>query len=345
MSITLAILAVILICSSKISRGMYDGYIERRQTQAINGIFIILVFLRHFNQYVELNGILDAPFLHINSIMGQLIVTTFMFYSGYGVMHSILEKGSAYVDGMLKNRMFKTLVLFDIAILLYVVINIILDIKMTALQIILAFIGWSGVGNSTWYIFAILMMYLLTYLVFKFTTKTQNTILSLVIVTVLIAGYILIIRRYKDSQYYNTVFCYAMGLWYAHFKPEIDALMTKKNAYSIITSLTIVMFLMSAWLRDTNLLVNQMYYLLFVAIVVLVSMKVKIDSPVLNWCGQNLLGLYILQRLPMIALQQSAWMLSNPYVYFVLCVIFTVCLTIVYRHIVIDKVQILFKRC
>lgn len=276
--------------------------------------------------------------------MGQLIVTTFMFYSGYGVMHSILEKGSAYVDGMLKNRMFKALVLFDIAILLYVVINIILDIKMTALQIILAFIGWSGVGNSTWYIFAILMMYLLTYLAFKFTTKAPNTVLSLVIVTVLIAGYILVIRRYKDSQYYNTVFCYAMGLWYAHFKPQIDALMTKKNAYSIITPLAIVMFLMSAWLRDTNLLVNQMYYLMFVAVVVLASMKVKIDNPVLNWCGENLLGLYILQRLPMIVLSRSTWMLQNYYIYFVLCMVITVCLAIVYRHIVIEKVQCLFEK-
>ena len=344
MSIVLIILVALIVLNLKVS-GENKEYIGRQQTYAINGIFIILVFLRHFNQYVTLEGILDTPFLYINSMLGQLIVTTFMFYSGYGVMYSILEKGIAYINGIPKNRILKTMLLFDVAILFYILLNLILKVEMTMPQIILSFIGWTGVGNSTWYIFAILIMYFLTYVAFKISNIFDHKkMVGLIITTVLIIGYVFVVREFKDSQYYNTVLCYAMGLWYAYFKSKIDILLKKRSVYYIILILATVAFIVSYLVKDINLIINQLYYLLFVVTIVLISMKVKIYNSVLIWCGKNLLGLYILQRIPMIALQRSSWMLTHPYVYFLLCVIITIGLTVAYRYIVIDKIEGLFKK-
>ena len=97
--------------------------------------------------------------------------------------------------------------------------NLCLNIEMTWKQIILSFVGWEGVGNSTWYILAILMMYSFTYVGFRISRN--DLIKGLLITTFFIAGYILVIRKFKDSQYYNTVLCYAFGLWYAIAKKKL----------------------------------------------------------------------------------------------------------------------------
>lgn len=343
MSIILIMLVVLILLNLKVSNENQE-YIGRQQTYAINGIFIILVFLRHFNQYVTLEEILDTPFLYVNSILGQLIVTTFLFYSGYGVMYSVLEKGIDYINGIPKNRILKTMLLFDIAILFYVLLNLILKVEMTFPQIMLSFIGWTGVGNSTWYIFAILIMYFLTFIAFKISNYfAYKNIIGLIIATVLIVGYVFVVREFRDSQYYNTVLCYAMGLWYAYLKSKVDYILKRRMVYYICLTLTMVAFICSYLLKDFNLIINQMFYLLFIATIVLISMKVEINNWVLIWCGKNLLGIYILQRIPMIALQKSSWMLTHPYIYFLICVIITIGLTIGYRYIVINRIDVLFK--
>ena len=230
MTVVLIAIFCLILLRSRICNNGYDGYMNRDQTQMINGIFIILVFMRHFNQYVQLDSVIEVPFLYLNKILGQLIVTTFMFYSGYGVMTSIMKEHN-YVNRMPRRRIFKTMLLFDIAICVYVVMNVCLNIEMTWKQIILSFVGWEGVGNSTWYIFAILMMYSLTYIGFRIS---QNDLIKgLLVTTFFITCYILIIRKFKDSQYYNTVFCYAFGLWYAIAKKKIDSKISHKNNWWI----------------------------------------------------------------------------------------------------------------
>ena len=100
-----------------------------------------------------------------------------------------------------------------------------------------------------------------------------------------------------------------------------------------------IAFAICAYCRDVNLILNQFYYLLFVLVIVLLSMRVKLDSSILLWCGQNLLGLYILQRIPMILCKE--WELtSNPYLSLFVCVVVTITLAVAFRKYVIGKVKI-----
>lgn len=336
MTIVLIMVFSLILWRSRICNNGYDGYMSRQQTQMINGIFIILVFMRHFNQYVQLGSVIEVPFLYLNKILGQLIVTTFMFYSGYGVMTSIMKEHN-YVNRMPRRRIFKTMLLFDIAICLYVVMNVCLNIEMTWKQIILSFVGWEGVGNSTWYIFAILMMYSFTYIGFRISRN--DLIKGLLITTFFIAGYILIIRKFKDRQYYNTVFCYAFGLWYAIAKKKIDSKILHNNNWWIAWGGAAIAFAICAYCRDVNLILNQFYYLLFVLVIVLLSMRIKLDSSTLLWCGQNLLGLYILQRIPMILCKEWKFTL-NPYLSLFVCIVVTIVLAVAFRKYVIGKVKI-----
>ena len=85
----------------------FKDYCSPKNTATINGIFSVLIFLSHSVQYVKLDGVLDAPYFDLRSFLGQLVVVTYLFYSGYGIMESARKKGTAYIKAMPKNRLFK----------------------------------------------------------------------------------------------------------------------------------------------------------------------------------------------------------------------------------------------
>lgn len=83
-------LLLIVSCSSMKIAGegqFHKDYLSKENTTAINGIFVVLVLLCHFTQYVRFgSGLVDQSFLFFKSHLGQLVVTTFLFFSGYGII-------------------------------------------------------------------------------------------------------------------------------------------------------------------------------------------------------------------------------------------------------------------
>ena len=84
--------------------------------------------------------------------------------------HSLLQlkkRGNVYLDTFLQKRILPTLVNFDIAVLFFVIVGLLLGNTFSLKQIALSFIAWDSVGNSNWYIFAILVCYTVFLLSFK----------------------------------------------------------------------------------------------------------------------------------------------------------------------------------
>lgn len=110
MSIFFWIILLLAAYGAKIKKeDYYRDYIDYDGIQPIKGIFILLVFMSHFVQYVELDGIWDLPYFQIRRYLGQLIVVPFLFYSGYGIAESIRKKGSGYINRMPVSRILKVL--------------------------------------------------------------------------------------------------------------------------------------------------------------------------------------------------------------------------------------------
>lgn len=78
--------------SAKGKNEFFSDYCAPRRTTAINGIFTILVFLSHSAQYINLSGTLDNPYISMKKYIGQLVVVTFLFFSGFGMMESINKR-------------------------------------------------------------------------------------------------------------------------------------------------------------------------------------------------------------------------------------------------------------
>ena len=54
------------------------------------------------------------------------MVAPFLFWSGFGVMESIRRKGEAYVRALPVNRGLRTLIHFDCALLLFLLVRFII---------------------------------------------------------------------------------------------------------------------------------------------------------------------------------------------------------------------------
>ena len=302
-------------------------YMSVDKTMAIKGIFIIIVFFSHFNSYVQYTLSLDLAYLKYFSMIGQCMVTLFMFYSGYGVMESVKKKKMPYVKKMPITRVLGTLFRFDIAILLFAALYLILRMNFTLKQFLLSLIAWDAIGNSNWYIFAILICYLITYIAFMIFREKGNFYPAAAAVTVGIVLYVFILRYFnlKDVWWYDTIILYACGIWYSLLREKIEK-MINHNLITYFCTFAVVLVGALYFMKNRNnsFVHLEMCMVLFTAAVVVFSMRVSLNNAVLRWCGQHLFGLYILQRLPMIAFKALKMDEFNIYLYFVLCLAVTV---------------------
>lgn len=304
----LASLLVLCLVGIKFSgKEGFEDYMSPQKTGAIKGIFVIIVLFSHVRQYVTLGtNPFHEPFNDFMLFLGQLMVVMFLFYSGYGVTLGLAKK-EGYVKTLLSKRALKVLLHYDIAILIFYFVGLALGKNYSLKKLLLSFIGLDAVGNSVWFIFVILILYVITWAAFRFIKKRVvlgtaiTTVLSLVCVAVL---YLL---KGKEYWWYDTLLCYPLGMWYAIAKPHIDKFLLRDSGkWFTATAITLSLFLLLNDLFPIYHKSRKIFIpmaLLFALLIVLVSMRVSVNNGVLRWFGKRVFGIYILQRIPMIILQ------------------------------------------
>ena len=331
MTIFLFTLVIVTVLSSKFNLvGFYDDYISKDSIEPIKGIFLVFVFLTHFAQYIPLDGAMHTFYALVRKKHGQLIVTPFLFYSGYGVFESIKKKGSAYVRTMPVNRCLKLLMDFDIAIFIYYILSVFDNKNYPIKKILLSFIGWDSLRNSNWYIFVILGMYIISFLAFygfDYETQKEYIVTTIVIMTIVFSYFI---SLHKETYWYNTIWCYVAGGIYSVYKNEIEKNILSNNKSYFISFFNIILLFIcfySRWYQKVSY--YQLASVAFSLIIVFISIKIKVTNKFLNYCGRHLFSLYILQRLPMIFFQNTV-LSENVYVYFVACAVITVLISAIF---------------
>ena len=209
MSYILLAVAVVTFFGCKYNaEGFNEGYIGKEQTKSINGVFVMLIFMSHFAQYITLDK--TSVYYDVKTQLSQLVVVTFLFYSGYGIMCSIMKKGNAYVRNIPLRRFLPVWAHFALALLLFMVSNVILGYKYPLRDTVLSFAGWSSIGNSNWYIFCILALYVMTVVSFLCFGKSHSQ--ALLCMFALTGAYIVVMSRYKEVHWYNTAIMYPFGM-------------------------------------------------------------------------------------------------------------------------------------
>lgn len=321
MSVLFWIIVILAVYGMKIRKdGFFEDYISYRNIQPMKGIFILLVFISHFVQYMTLKGPWDVSYFEVRRFLGQLVVVPFLFYSGYGVAESVGKKGRQYVTAMPKNRILKVLFQFDLVVIVYAIQRRVLVNDVGMKRFLLALIGWESVGNSNWYIFAVVCLYLITWLAYLLFSR--NKYAAAAAVTVLSVAYMVILKPVRDPHWYNTILAYSAGIWYSSYREKLEKILFSSEwIYGLCLAGVIagIHYLRPHW---SSLIIYETVSVLFALACVLISMKVQITNRFLHYCGEHLFSLFILQRLPMIALNNSP-VEKEPMVYFALCFVLT----------------------
>ena len=331
MIIFLAVFAVICLIGMQIkpkgSDKFITDYMSVDKTMSIKGIFIIIVFFAHFNSYVTYSSAADVFYLEYFNKIGQCMVTLFLFYSGYGVMESVKKKDMRYVHKMPVTRILGTLFRFDIAIVMFLIVKLVSGGSFELKQFLLSLVGWDSLGNSNWYIFAILVAYAITYIAFEIFRDKGRYYPAAVFITAGCVAYVFILAHFnlKQAHWYDTMICYACGIWYSLLRDKIEKIINRNIfVYALVFLITGAGAAYFGLNRGASFVHKELCMLFFTAFIVVLTMRVSFHNKILKWCGQHLFGLYILQRIPMIVFSKLGVADFNIYLYFVLCLAVTI---------------------
>ena len=314
-----------------VSGQKWNDYMSREKTGAVKGIFVLMVFISHFNScYRGTSFGDDFTYKLITTYIGQLMVTMFLFYSGYGIMESAKKKGSAYVKNLPVQRILKLLFDFDVTVLLFLLLNIVLGKTQKPTTIISAFFAWDSIGNSCWYIFAILCLYIFSFAAFAVFGKNKH--FSAAAVTVLCGAYIVLMKRVKDDCWFNTVICYVFGMWFSLLREEFEKIVQRSNAvWAACLVASTVGFAVSYLLRR-KFIMYEANCIFFVLCILLFTMKVSVDNKILRKLGELVFGVYILQKLPMMTFDKLGFIDKSPYLSFIACFVITILLAVGFNY-------------
>ena len=334
---------IAIFAGAKLEPDFRRDYLSRSSTGAINGIFVLLIFLSHATSYLPMDGTGDNLYIVFQLFLGQLIVTTFLFYSGYGMMTSFLKKGADYVRTVFPRRFCRVFLHFDLAVLLYIPVRFLIGEPPTPGAIAYALITWGSLGNSNWYITAVLCLYLI-FLV-SFAVFRKHPLAGLITASALTLALFFFFRAIGRSAFtYNTILLFPFGMWYAYLAPHIEKLLWKNRAFYFgALALAVVAFAYLWRRKGGHSLWFSAFGCAFVAIIVLTSMRLKVSNPVLDFFGQHVFSIYILERIPMILLQHFGFA-QNGFVFVIASLALTVPLALGFDFAMAKLDTLLFDR-
>lgn len=312
-------------------------------TTIVNGIFVILIFMSHSTQYFVLSAA-DKGYLAFQEFHNQWIVTTFLAFSGYGCMFKIIgEGGRLYIKEYPKKRFLKTLLNFDLAVLIYIVMNILVGDVYSKREIIGSFIGITSVGNSNWYMFAILVMYAFTYISAKLF---YNNYLKIVL-AVFLGAFLYVILLHIigfPSWYQSTVLCYPFGMTLMLYQKKILHLFSKKKVLCFFVILSAISITYKFRYNDLIMNISSCFFVLFI---VWMMCQMKIQNAFFEFIGKHAFSIYILQRIPMRIIfggSKSQFVGSQAYIRVIGCFVITVLIAIIFDLGVTKFDSILIKK-
>ncbi len=307
-----------------------DDCLNIRQTQAINGFFVVIIFIRHFYQYI-IQSKYDRILGFINSSTGQLIVVSFMFFSGFAFVRQY-NRSEKYLNKMPK-KIAALYLMFFITVILFMTVGLAYGRSYSIKTILLSFVGIRSVGNSTWYVVAILFLWAFSYISFK-----QKKLPPLILMTVLTAVYFIVMLRFMEEIYYNTVIAYLLGMFYASNDGKVNEFVSRNKAYYPLLICVCGSMVLGGFLKKL-LPVYELCVIAFCVFLLLFSLRFQVDNKALRFLSRYSLEIYLIQRIPMIILKRFVVIKWN-LLYFILCFLITLALAFAMKKLfqIISKV-------
>ncbi|MBR5543886.1 MAG: acyltransferase family protein [Clostridia bacterium] len=313
-----------------------NDYLSIESSNCLKGIFAIIIVICHmfgskpFPMGFGLGTIITS--------FGYLSVAFFVFSSGYGLTISVIQKGNSYFKSYFRKRVLSLYLLNIILILIYALFKLLINDAVSVVDVVESFFFGSTVVTYGWYIQFILLFYIIFYLVFK----KLNIERALSFLTIITAIYCLVCFSVNKSvTWYETSWLFPFGSLWAYRKEAIDKFFAsgiKKYLLSLIT--TFIGFAICFVFGNSGLLDNTIRILfkmasaiLFVTVVLILTMKVKINYKPITFFGKYYFEIYIVQGI-FIVFFSKVIVIENMLIYYLLTFISIIVVAVLVNPVV-----------
>lgn len=336
-------IALFIICcvNLKFSKGsfVYDNLAKGNPNQTcVRGIFCVFILISHAMSYFSnTSSFLDSSAQKVTTIFAQLIVVMFFFYSGFGIMESY-KANDKYFKTYPKNRILKTFIHFALAICLFIVLNLILDRDYSVKTTLLAFTGYTSIGNSNWFMFAMFMAYIaiyISYLMFKnkYALVTSTTVLTLI--------YICVMSNLQYSYWYDTILTFPFGMLFSLLREKVESFVLQSNKHYYIISIISVIILAALYFLAKRFnplaLTYNIFSIVFAFVILLITYKFQLNNRILSFLGKHSFSIYILQRLSMLVFKGTS-LVNHHFLFALICFSITMLIAVGFDY-VCDKID------
>lgn len=145
---------------------------------------------------------------------------------------------------------------------------------------------------------------------------------------------VIMLSYVKPFWWYDTMLCFGVGILYSVWRERIEVIL-KRYYWLILPVVLALLCLLDKSPYYLRGLVHNTYSIAFCLLVVMLTMKIKVNNAILIWSGKNLFPLYIYQRIPMIILSSicgGAFVSSYPVLYTFACLLITFLFAHFYKY-------------
>lgn len=345
MIIFVFIIAAVVLCGIKpAEKNQYYDACSHRQTSMINGIFTMLILVSHASMYMDYGGVwIDDAYGEFRSYLGQFVVAPFLFYSGFGIMESIAKKGNNYVKSIPQKRFFKVWYHFALALIPFVILYVMWSDNVSISNILLSFTGYKNMGNSSWYMFDIFIIYAVIYLCFMIFKKSNTAgVIAVFVVTYIVN----IIMQKLDIGliFVVSIFCLPAGMAFSLLRPHLRKAVTKNiGVYLIVLiGLAAATHFLQGYKDDSPYIYN-LYQITGILAITMLCMKFKIENKIIEFFSKHVFSIYILQRVPMIILDRYG-LSSHHYLFIILSLIFTSAIAVLFDKLTAKTDELIYSK-
>ena len=347
---TLILLLAVFLWNAK---GVYwnDKYNDKSTTSIINGLFVCLVFIHHFGKRTG-----GEVVNYVGEYMGQLVVVTFLFYSGYGCMVQLRKRGYSYLASFPRRRILPFVMNYWVFAAVYAVLAFAVGRRFSFSQLLLSFTSWTGVGYNIvagggyWYVFAIVFLFIMFYLALKMVylcnlwggggrliencfPKLSGLITGVIIIGVSIIIMAFALHGHKHPLWYNTMLVFLFGVIYGAFYEKIGGFLRSNLWAYLVVTIACVLVVIASERLPFSVISFSIKAIAFAFAVVLISMKIQLQSPFLQWCGAHVTPIYFYQQLSLNAIATIDFGLDGLWrwwFYFIACGFITLMIAALY---------------
>ena len=316
---------ICLISSLSLRKNSDDKvYFSRTQTASINGLFVLMILIRHFSEYIQL-GQFDWILGKGQRYLDQLIVVSFMFFSGYSFALQQARK-SSYARKLPK-KILSLWVMLIVTVLAFLGVQYFLGRTYDIGTILLSMIGYKKVGNSNWYIVAIAILWLISYIAYS-----QKRIKPTILLCGLMLVYMIVFANFKgvDVVMYNTVIAYLFGILFHDNEKQIVRYLTKDTKTFWFFAVLSLLITAGGIFYHDHFIVFEIWVTAACLFLVLFCIKIEMNSPVFICLNNYSLEIYLVQRIPMLVFQGK---LKPNLLYFIVSFAITFALAFVWKKI------------